>query len=203
MPRVSVVRAGRAGRRLRAIGAAAAALLLAACAHDPYVNATDTEQVGEWHIEKQADRMTGGAMSSAEILTRQVATGNVIFPPPVLLELTCFREQPVVFFRFQFKVGSNRNGEFSYRFDDRPGHEAKARFVDDYKSVVIEDPGEVARFTTELAVAKVLYIRTRAFNAPRSSAEFQLAGAQTAISRGFAGCPLPAGTQANAASPLY
>jgi hypothetical protein len=196
---VSIARAGLVGRRLRAGAALAAALLLAACARDPYVLTTDTKPVGEWRIEQQPDRMTGGSMSSAAIQTRTVSTANALFPPPVGMQLTCFREQPVIFFRFPFKVGSSRAGELSYRFDERPGHVPKAHFVDDYMSVVIEDQAEAARFAAELAVANVLYIRTRSYNAPRASAEFQVAGAPAAIGAGFAGCPLSSGPPAEQA----
>jgi hypothetical protein len=35
--------------------ASAAMLLLAACTHDPYVNATNTTPSGEWRIERQID----------------------------------------------------------------------------------------------------------------------------------------------------
>lgn len=199
MAPVSIARAGLVGRRLRAGAALAAALLLAACARDPYVLTTDTKPVGEWRIEQQPDRMTGGSMSSAAIQTRTVSTANALFPPPVGMQLTCFREQPVIFFRFPFKVGSSRAGELSYRFDERPGHVPKAHFVDDYMSVVIEDQAEAARFAAELAVANVLYIRTRSYNAPRASAEFQVAGAPAAIGAGFAGCPLSSGPPAEQA----
>ena len=143
--------------------------------------------------------MTGGSMSSAGIQTRTVSASNALFPPPVGMQLTCFREQPVVFFRFAFKVGSSRAGELSYRFDERPGHVPKAHFVDDYMSVVIEDQAEVARFAAELAVSNVLYIRTRSYNAPRASAEFHVAGAPAAISAGFAGCPPSSGPPAEPA----
>jgi hypothetical protein len=173
-----------------ACGATAASVLLASCARDPVVSGANTISEGNWRIERSTDRITGAPVSSAFLVTRTVSQANILFPPPVQMQLGCFKEQPTVFFRFPFKVGSNRNGELSYRFDDRPGEVARARFVDDYTSVVIDDTDEVARFIRDLRTSNVLYVRTRAFNAPRSSAEFHVDGAAMAIESALAGCPV-------------
>jgi hypothetical protein len=101
----------------------------------------------------------------------------------------CLKEQPVVRIGFAFKVGSTRNASLGYRFDEKPGHEAEVRFVQDYRTVVIEDRDEVARFAGELATSKVLYMRIRSLNYPRASAEFEVEGAQVAIKEAFASCP--------------
>ena len=106
------------------------------------------------------------------------------------MQLSCFKSQPVVIFAFQFKIGSTRNAEFGYRFDDRPGHQPRARFVDDYVKVIIEEPAEVAPFVNELATSRSLYVLIRSLNAGRTSAEFQLDGAPEAIKAALAGCPV-------------
>ena len=80
-----------------------------------------------------------------------------------------------------------------YRFDEKPGHEIEARFLHDFKTVVIEDKAEVAWFVGELATSSVLYVHIRSLNAGRSTAEFQLAGAPAAIEAAFAGCPTTPG----------
>src|SRR5450759_1540287 len=140
--------------RGRLAGAASAAmLLLAACTHDPYVNATNTTPSGEWRIERQIDRVTGAPISSVLLMTSRVSNGNAVFAPPAQMQLACFKEHPVVVIAFAFKIGSTRNAELGYRFDDKPGHEPRVRVVEDYKRVVIDDPNEVARFAGELATA--------------------------------------------------
>src|SRR5450759_2670038 len=63
---VAVVRADVRGRLAGA--ASAAMLLLAACTHDPYVNATNTTPSGEWRIERQIDRVTGAPISSVLLM---------------------------------------------------------------------------------------------------------------------------------------
>ena len=168
----------------------ALAFALAACARDPFVTSTGAKLVGNWRIEHQVDRVTGTPVSSALAITRTVANSAVLFPSPAVLQLTCFRRQPIVRLSFPFKVGSNRNSELAYRFDDKPGHVAEARFLMDYKTVVIEDPAAVAQFVAELATSKVFYLHIRSLNAGRSSAEFQVEGGATAVETGLADCPV-------------
>lgn len=166
-------------------------LPLAACVTpDPLVSSSSATPVGNWRIERQVDRVTGAPLSSALLQTRTSSHSNVAFPQPAMLQLTCFREQPIVRLSFEFKVGSDRNSMLGYRFDDKPGHEADARFLQDYRTVVIEDKTDVARFVSELATSKVLYVRIRSLNAGRTTAEFRLDGAAAAIEAGLAGCPI-------------
>ncbi len=89
---------------------------------------------------------------------------------------------------FLFKVGSTRNSVLGYRFDDKPGHEPQARFVNNFRYVVIEERGAVEKFLAELATAKVLYVRIRSLNGVRTAAEFNVEGAPEAIDKALAGC---------------
>jgi len=182
---------------------AGVALLLFGCAaRDPYVNSVTPLNAGEWTAEKHLDRTTGTPISNSMLVTRNVSYGAIVFPPPARLQLICFKERPAVIVGFDFKIGSTRNAEVAYRFDDKPGHQPHARIVDDHKSVLIEDPKEVSLFISELAAANNLYLRVRALTAPRTSAEFKVAGAPAAIASAYASCPLNAATAANAkASP--
>ena len=91
--------------------------------------------------------------------------------------------------RFGYKVGSTRNAEFSYRFDDKPGRTIKVHFVEDYKSVVIEGASEVAQFLDEMQSSAALYVLIRSFNAGRTSADFKLEGGADAVKEALAGCP--------------
>ena len=177
----------------RAAGAmsVAAALLLAGCAgRDPYVTSSvNAVTAGSWRIERQIDRITGAPISSAFLITRSVSNSATLFPKPAELQLMCFKQQPAVRIAFAFKVGSSRNAEFGYRFDDRPGRQPPVRFVDDYKSLMIEDKAEVAQFVNELATSNLLYVRIRSLSSGRSSAEFHVDGAPAAIAAGFSACP--------------
>lgn len=175
-----------------AVGLGAAALALAACAaRDPLVEGKTGVVSGNWQIERAVDRITNAPMSSAFVLTRTVANSFIAFPPPAAMQLTCFKDQPIVRFTFPFKVGSTRNAQLGYAFDKSPGREPDVRFVEGSKNVVIEDTAEVARFAAELAGAATLYVRIRSLNAGRTSAEFAVAGAPPAIAAAYAECPLP------------
>ena len=177
---------------MRAVGAIVAALMLSACAaaRDPFVSNASAVPSGNWRIERQVDRITGIPLSSAFTISKN--SSNSLFPyaHPAQLHLLCFKDQPIVRMVFNFKVGSNREATLGYRFDDKPGHEADARFLQDYKTVVIEDKPEVAQFVSELATSDVLYVRIRSLNSGRTTAEFRLNGAPAAIEAGYAGCPL-------------
>jgi hypothetical protein len=168
-----------------------AALALGACANrDPLVSTAGAKPVGNWRIEQQVDRITGQPLSSAFLMTRTSSNSAVAFPQPAQLQLLCFDEVPVVRVAFEFKVGSNKNSVLGYRFDEKPGHETSARFLNDYKTAVIDDKAEVAQFVGELATSNALYVRIRSLNAGRSSAEFKLDGAPAAIEAAYAGCPV-------------
>jgi hypothetical protein len=185
-----VLRAGGIRRLAGLAGAIAVGALLAACVRDPLVTATNTAAAGNWRIERETDRITGAPISSARLDTRTVSNAAIVFAPPAELQLTCFKDQPVAVFAFAFKIGSTRNAELSYRFDDKPGHMAQVRFTEDFQRAVIEDRSEVARFAGEMATSNVLYVLIRSINRGRTSAEFRPDDAPAAIAAAFAGCPL-------------
>jgi len=107
-----------------------------------YVNVTaaNTTSAGEWRIEKQIDRITSAPISSAFAVTSRVSNSNIIVSPTAKLQLACFKEHAAVIIAFGFKIGSTRNAEVGYGFDDKPGHEPRVLIVEDYKTVLIEDP---------------------------------------------------------------
>ncbi len=166
------------------------ALPLAGClARDPIVSSTNAAPVGNWRIERQTDRITGQPLSSAFLTTRDSSNSAVAFPKPASLQLGCFKAAPLVRLSFEFKIGSNQNSVFGYRFDEKPGHEIKARFLQDFKTVVIEDRAEVAQFLREMETSASLYVRIRSLNMGRTAAEFRLNGAADAVKEALAACP--------------
>ena len=188
---------------MRAAAVTAMAVALGGCLRDPYVGGGLARVSGNWQIERAQDRVAGRPISSANLFTRRSSHTNVSYPLSASLQLTCFRRQPIVKFEFETKVGSNRNSALSYRFDDKPGHEVTARFLTDFRTVVIEDRAEVVRFTNELAASQSVYVRIDSLNAGRTATEFQLNGAGEAIRAGFADCPLNAPAPATQTSALH
>lgn len=187
---------------VRAVAVAAMAAALAGCFRDPYVGGGLARIVGNWQIERAQDRVAGRQISSAYVFTRRSSHTHVSYPLSASLQLTCFRKQPIVKFEFETKVGSNRNSSFGYRFDDKPGREVPARFLNDFHTVVIEDRADVVRFVDALAASDSVYIRIDSLNAGRTATEFQLNGAAEAIRAGFADCPLTAPAPATQTSAL-
>jgi hypothetical protein len=169
-----------------------AGLVIGGCARDPYVYPSIWEEHGSWEIERHLDRVTGRGISSAYVANRNGSHTSEFFTQPVGIQLLCFKHEPIVRFAFSTKVGSTRNAMIGYSFDEKPGREIEARFVAGQKNVVIEDRAEVARFVRELATSQVLYVRIRALNFGRSTAEFPTEGAKKAIDTAFADCPLTA-----------
>lgn len=167
---------------------------------DPYVGGGLARVSGNWQIERAEDRIAGGPVSSAYVFTRRSSHTRAAYPLSASMQLTCFRKQPIVKFEFETRVGSNRTSALGYRFDDKPGHEVEAHFLQDFRTVVIEDRAEVARFVGELTTSESVYIRIDSLNAGRTAAEFRLHGAARAIESAFADCPLaPAATRVSAA----
>lgn len=175
----------------RAAVFASAALAAGACStpRDPFVEGRSGVTAGNWQIERAVDRITQAPVSSAFVTTRTVSNTFAAIPGPAALQLGCFKNAPIVRFSFPFKVGSTRNAQLGYAFDQQAGREPDARFVDGYKNVVIEDNAEVASFVAALAGAKSLYVRIRSLNAGRTSAEFAVEGAPEAIAAAYASCP--------------
>jgi hypothetical protein len=158
---------------------------------DPYVAAPATVTSGNWKIERQVDRITGVPVPSAMLMIDNASNSFADYARPASMQLTCFEGKPLVRFAFEFKVGTDTNSVLGYRFDEKPGHDnVAARFLQEYRTVVIEDRAAVATFAAELATSSVLVIRVRSLNAGRTTAEFKLDGAPAAIEAAFAGCPL-------------
>lgn len=182
---------------MRWLALVGSALLLGGCtARDPYVSYNNTVSSGEWRIEKQADRITGNAIPSALLSTRNSSHSGVDYAQPAQMQLTCFEGKPVVRFAFEFKIGSDRNSALGYRFDDKPGHDnVESRILLGYTVIVIEDKAAVAQFVDELVSSNVLYLRIRSLNSGRTTAEFRVAGAGAAVQAAFAECAVapPAG----------
>src|SRR6266699_2382129 len=139
---------------MRAVLLAVLAFVLSACRdRDPLVSNASAVPVGNWKIERQIDRITGEALSSAILMTANSSNSAEAYTQPAQLQLLCFKDQPLIRFTFEFKVGSNRNSVLGYRFDQNPGREVEARFLQDVKTAVIEKKEEVAQFVNELATA--------------------------------------------------
>src|SRR5262249_37442440 len=122
--------------------------------------------------------------------TPKSSNSAVAFRRPATLAIGCFKEQPTVRFAFEFRVGSNKNAVLGYRFDEKPGHEIEARFLQDLKTVGIEETPDVALFMSELATSKDLYVRIRSLNSGRTAADFEVTGAPAAIEAISAQCPI-------------
>jgi hypothetical protein len=177
---------------MRGVASVGLAVLLGACAaRDSYVAAPANTASGAWKIERQVDRITGTPVPSAIIVIDNASNSFADRPRPASLQLTCFDGKPLVRFAFDFKVGTEGNAMLGYRFDERPGRDnAAARFLQEHRTVVIEDRAEIARFVGELADARSLVIRIRSLSSGRTTAEFKVEGAPAAIEAAFAGCPV-------------
>ncbi len=167
-------------------------VILGACAgRDPYVATPATTTSGNWKIERQVDRVTGVPVPSAMIVIPNASNSFADYAKSASMQLTCFDGKPIVRFAFEFKVGTDPNSTLGYRFDEKPGHDnVAARFLQEYRTVVIEDHAAVATFANELATSNMLVIRIRSLAAGRTTADFKLDGATAAIEAAFAGCPL-------------
>jgi hypothetical protein len=177
---------------VRAVAVIIVLLVLGGC-----VTAT-TPEAGNWKIERGYDRILGKPSATAELKarSRNEQQRELRYPLGELqlasLQLACFDNAPVVRFEFNHRIGSNLTSTLSYRFDENPGRDAPARFLQTYRTVVIEDRQAVARFVEELRASNKLYVRVVSHVAGTSTVEFSLKGAPLAIDSAYQSCPVDA-----------
>ena len=166
------------------------AILVSGCAGDPVTSPLQVYRVvGNWQFETTTDRTTGQPLSGAMLPARSTHSDE-FFTKEALLQLMCFRNEPVVRFAFELKIGSERNMEFSYRFDERPGRQANVHVSRGNAVATIEDADDVRTFIDDMRPSKKLYVLIRTLNAGRSTVEFDLEGAPQAIAQAYALCPI-------------
>jgi hypothetical protein len=147
---------------------------------------------GEWLIEGKIDRVSDRPSYQASVLARSRSYKAEPFQFEMAdLQLLCFANAPVVYFKFLTPVGSNRNSRLSYRFDQNPGQDVRVRILRDEKIIVIENQDDVVRFVDQLRTASNLIVQIFSLTEFLSTADFKVEGAQTAIDAAYAGCPLP------------
>jgi hypothetical protein len=174
------------------------ALSLGACASGALKTA-ETSASGPpsaWIFERDDDRIAGRPTVTAVTVARSrnalLSRDKPFMTQKAGLQLECFKRDPMVRLVFNYRVGANRSASVAYRFDDKPGREANARFLANFRTIVIEDKADVARFAEELRTSSVLYVRVNSLIVGESTAEFRVHGAPQAIEAAFADCPLPA-----------
>ena len=174
---------------MRFVAFVVAAVLLGACARDPYVTNSGEARAGSWRISRQIDRVTASELPSATV----ISWGSNTYVPGVkyaTLQLACHDGHPLVRFGFDFKLGSDKNTFFGYRFDDKPGRDSvESRVLLGYQVIVIEEKAAVAQFLTDLNGSRRLYMRLRSLTGGRTSAEFPVDGSDAAVKAAFTDCP--------------
>jgi hypothetical protein len=93
-----------------------------------------------------------------------------------LLQLVCFKDEPIVRIAFDVTIGSTFNSELGCRFDEKPGHQPGARFLHDFKNAVIDQPDDVRTFIDELQTSQTLYVRIRSLKTGRNAVAAAYAG---------------------------
>lgn len=189
--------ARRAGAILTAMGCALAAFVSAGFAVAPA--AAQVAGGTAWKIDRKPDPISGGGANSWVLATRVTPRPGHVLPRPAGLQLLCFKNEPVVRFKFMVQVGANRNSTLRYRFDEKPGREPKVRFLPDRSTIVIEDKGEVAKFITELTASDALVISIDSLVFGKTNAAFPVRGAAPAVEAAYSQCP-PSGKRTTGAS---
>jgi hypothetical protein len=178
----------RAVARLRAalvlVPALLPALLLTACIPP----GSERPGAGNWKFVKRTDLVLGTVTVVRLYLQSYDFNKNEI--EYTELELSCFKQQPVVKLQFPFKVGSNRSATLAYRFDEKPVRESSARFLQDFRTIVLEDKNEVADFIKELGTAQMLALSVDSLIVGRTSLRLKVQGAPQAIEAAYAACPV-------------
>jgi hypothetical protein len=175
----------------RSVFAVVASLSLAACAANGSLgSAAEAGSSGDWQIASKVDAISGKTYSTAVLETNRVSNAALPFAGGALLQLVCFKGEPLVHLTFAFQLGANATSTIAYRFDDKPGRGVKPHFLRGNNIFVIEEKDEVRGFVNELAAANVLIMRVSSLTKGQTTAEFRVTGAAAAVSAAFARCPL-------------
>jgi hypothetical protein len=151
-----------------------------------------TLQSGNWRIDQRPDLVTGTPVGGAFTMTTRAYTSvDPLVPNLASLQLTCFENKPIAKMAFRFKIGTDKNTSFGYRFDGKPGRDAvESRVLLGYQVIVIEDNAALQQFVSDLHGSNVLVVRIRSLNAGTTTAEFKVGGAEPAIEAAYKDCPL-------------
>jgi hypothetical protein len=167
-------------------------LMLGACgAGDATIHGILGPQSGNvWKVEQKTDQISGLPTATAWIRTLSTNNSKNGDISSTMLQLMCFKGNPIVRLNFGSRVGSNRNSTVGYRFDQKPGRDVDVTFLPDFKTIIIEEKADVEQFLNELAVSSLLLVRVSSLFAGRTTAEFALNGAPQAIEAAYAQCPV-------------
>lgn len=151
-----------------------------------------TVRSGHWQIDQRPDLITGTPVAGAVTLAAQASNStDPLRASLAALQLTCFENRPIAKINFSFRIGSDRNTSFGYRFDDRPGRDAvESRVLLGFRVIVIEDAAALQQFVSDLRGANQLVVRIRSLNAGTSTAVFPVDGSDQAIEAAYRDCPL-------------
>ncbi|RAI39210.1 hypothetical protein [Rhodoplanes roseus] len=176
--------------------AGTAALAVSGCfEHDrSLVKARPDDTSGSWRVEHEIDRITGHPITSASVITRVTNNTKGLQTFPAAVSLICSRGRLYVQFEFGLRVGAERNSTLAYRVDDRLGAEAEVSFLQDHKTVHINEPQAVAKFVADVSPGSMLLVRTSSPFGGRTFGEFRIVGAAAAFAPLLEACPLPAGS---------
>jgi len=148
-------------------------------------------ETSEWKCDERVERRTGQSASKAFVLTTRVSRRAGRASSRAALELQCFKDKPIVQMRFTERVGGRLGGTVTYRFDDRPPRQPAARFLPDYKALVMDQESDLQQFAAELRSASTLHVTIDSLVAGATRAEFPVYGGEFAIGAGFRHCSLP------------
>lgn len=152
----------------------------------------DKPDKGQWKFERRIDPITQAPSAVAWVDIAKFDTRSWRTEAGEL-QLMCFQHKPVVRLSFTLKVGTDKTAALAYRFDEKLGHDVKARFFARQKAIVIENQDDVRRFASELVASQTLVVRISSLTASSFSAKFPVHGGAYAIEQAFAECPLPDG----------
>ncbi|MCG6203745.1 hypothetical protein LPW26_03775 [Rhodopseudomonas sp. HC1] len=172
--------------RVLRISALVGAVALSGCV------TSNTVRSGTWVIDQRPDQITGAPVGGAYTMVWGATKSGDPSIYSASLQLTCFENRPIAKLAFQFRIGSDRNTSFGYRFDDKPGHDAvESRVLFGNRVLIVDDDAALRQFIAELRGSTKLFVRIRALNAGNSAVEFKVDGSEPAIEAAYAGCPLP------------
>jgi hypothetical protein len=157
--------------------------MLCACAAGAGVGASADKSI-------PVDPITGKPDLSAVVISNNSRHAGDLIPGKAIMEITCFKGQPIVQFDFGVKIGTNADTSLGYRFDEKPGHEIAPHILRGNRTALIDKTKDVAQFISEARTSRVLVLRLDSRGRGRTTTEFQLGNGGKVIDTIVAMCPL-------------
>jgi hypothetical protein len=152
---------------------------------------------GVWSIQRSTDRISGKEQLSVTTISLRTEYSPHRDIGAATLGLICARGPaagptgyPTVMIAFSYPVASQKTAVVEYRFDAKPGRNARQFIMPNYTTALITERDEVRQFLSDMEGSQTVHVRINSITA-MGGAEFAVANGREAVNTFLSECPMP------------